>query len=248
MKVFLSWSGDRSRRTAEVISTWLKQVVQVLDPWMSTDIQKGKRWGPEVSRELETSQTGIIFLNRDNIDEKWIYFEAGALSKMSTDSYVCTFLLDIDHEDIESPLADFQNTKFEKEDMRRLVHTLNIACSKAGQRALENDVLDDSFDTFWPRIEEKLKSIIDEKPKKSEPVRKQKEILSEILEIVRSLNQRNQMKDFASELADLKIAAQQKGYGMMTGYKEGRSTAVPSIKRSAIPSSLIEIDPTKKAD
>jgi hypothetical protein len=48
MKVFLSWSGDKSRHTAEVISGWLKQVIQALDPWMSPNIEKGKRWGIEL--------------------------------------------------------------------------------------------------------------------------------------------------------------------------------------------------------
>jgi len=210
MQVFLSWSGDRSRRTAEAMSLWLKQVIQALDPWMSPDIEKGKRWSIELAGRLEKASFGIICLDKDNLNEKWILFEAGALSKMITESNVCTFLLDIGSEDIESPLADFQNTKFEKEDMRKLVHTLNSACSKANDRSLEEKVLDCSFETYWPRLEEALKKIIDEAPPKSDPRRDQREMLVEILGIVRSINREMQMTDFVSSLVSAKLRAELK--------------------------------------
>ena len=94
MKVFLCWSGERSRQVAQALNDWLPTVIQAVEPWMSGDIGKGVRWGPEVSAELEESRVGIICLASDNLGNPWILFEAGAVSK-TKDASVCTFLLDL---------------------------------------------------------------------------------------------------------------------------------------------------------
>ena len=53
MKVFISWSGDRSRQLAEVIHWWLPHVMQFTKPYFSpSDIDKGKRWSDDISKEL----------------------------------------------------------------------------------------------------------------------------------------------------------------------------------------------------
>src|SRR5688572_19220319 len=109
MEVFLSWSGERSKAVAETLSVWLGQVIQAVDPWISSDIEKGARWNPEIAARLEQSRVGIICLTKENLDAKWILFESGALSK-TKDAYVCTLLLDIDPSDVEQPLGQFQHT------------------------------------------------------------------------------------------------------------------------------------------
>lgn len=125
MKVFISWSGDRSKRTAEVISKWLKKNIQAVEPWLSIDIEKGKRWSPELYNKLEESKFGIICVNRDNLESKWIMFETGAIAKQYS-SYTWIFLLDLAAKDVESPLSDFQLTIFEKEDIRKLLYSINV--------------------------------------------------------------------------------------------------------------------------
>jgi hypothetical protein len=32
MKIFISWSGDRSHKVAELLNEWLKCVIQAADP------------------------------------------------------------------------------------------------------------------------------------------------------------------------------------------------------------------------
>jgi hypothetical protein len=45
MKIFISWSGDLSRKVAELLSTWLEDVLQGTKAWRSeADIDKGKIW------------------------------------------------------------------------------------------------------------------------------------------------------------------------------------------------------------
>jgi len=184
MKVFLGWSGSRSKETADALGDWLGQVIQAVDPWISSDILKGARWGEEIADKLEEAKVGIICLTRENLDENWILFEAGALSK-TKDAHVCTFLLDLKPSDIKQPLAMFQHTEFEKEDVRKLTHTINQTVEKSDERSLDVKRLDTIFDRFWPDLEKQLKAIKDKTTRVSKPIRTDREILEEILEILR---------------------------------------------------------------
>jgi hypothetical protein len=189
MKVFLGWSGTRSKKTAEVFGDWLGQVIQAIDPWISSDILKGARWSEEIADKLEEAKVGIICLTKENLNENWILFEAGALSK-TKDAHVCTFLLDLKPTDIKQPLALFQHTEFEKEDVRKLTHTINQAVEDAGERSLDVKRLDTIFNRFWPDLEEKLKEIETIQSEVREPIRTEREILEEILETVRKQERR----------------------------------------------------------
>ena len=81
MKIFLSWSGSMSKKTAEILCEWLPKVINAIEPWISSEMEKGTRWESEITDKLEESKIGIICLTRNNLDENWILFEAGALSK-----------------------------------------------------------------------------------------------------------------------------------------------------------------------
>src|SRR5215831_199016 len=83
MKVFIHWSGDRSKQLAEAIHWWLPNVLQFVKPYFSpADIEKGARWANDISKELEQSKIGIIAMTEENLASPWIMFEAGAISKV----------------------------------------------------------------------------------------------------------------------------------------------------------------------
>ncbi len=184
MRVFLSWSGERSRAVAEALRDWLPNVIQAVEPWVSaSDIEKGARWSADVARELEQTQVGVICLTSDNLNAPWILFETGALSKTLDNTFVCPYLLDITPTEVKAPLAQFQLTVAQKEDTRKLVHTINRA---QRETALPENRINTAFDRFWPDLEAQLASIPPATRRKAPP-RPEREILEEILGIVRTL-------------------------------------------------------------
>src|SRR5262249_38283677 len=126
MKVFLSWSGRKSREIATAFHDWLPYVIQTVKPFISTgDIDKGKRWSEVLASELDEVAYGIIFITQDNFKEPWINFEAGAISKAINVSYVSPFLFDVVPSRILGPLQQFQFTVNDREDIFNLLRSIN---------------------------------------------------------------------------------------------------------------------------
>lgn len=181
MVVFLSWSGPTSNAVARTLKAWLENVIQALKPWVSEeDIEKGRRWGPEIAAQLDAAMVGIVCITPDNQGAPWLNFEAGAISKAVPEARVWTFLHRIKRSDVVGPLAQFQSTIEEKEDVRRLLGSINKAL---GDRALSEQQLAFAFDRMWPDLEAALKGIgvIGEKS----PERDEREMLAELLDLVR---------------------------------------------------------------
>lgn len=187
MDIFISWSGARSKKLAEALREWLPNVIQTLEPWCSeSDLEKGSRWLREVSEKLESTNFGIICLTPENIDEPWVLFEAGALSKTLGSSKVCPILLGLDPSDLKGPLSQFQATRFNKDEILKLIEGINKALPSNRLTAKQ---LEETFDLWWPRLEEKIKEI-PASAAEAKPHRTDRDILEEILNTVRILDRR----------------------------------------------------------
>jgi hypothetical protein len=80
--VFVSWSGDTSRRIAEAIGGWVPNVFQHVHTFVSSnDIDAGSNWFGRISEELAATNFGVLCLTGNNLATEWIHFEAGAISK-----------------------------------------------------------------------------------------------------------------------------------------------------------------------
>jgi hypothetical protein len=190
MKIFISWSGNRSRRVAELIDDWISCVLQASDPWVSTrDIDRGALWFTEIADQLANTNSGIICLTQENKNRPWVLFEAGALAKGLSTNRVCTLLVDLVPNDLQDPLAQFNHTMPDnRSSMRALVGTLN---ARLGENQIEERLLDRIFDTYWSQFEEGFAKILAETENQpSPPPRTDAELLNEILSGVRGLNQR----------------------------------------------------------
>lgn len=186
MKIFLSWSGDQSKAYANALREWLPLVVHFVDPWVSdADIDAGERWASEVGKELESSNFGILCINRENIASQWLLFEAGALSRSMQEGRVIPLLFDIEFKDISGPLAQFQAKKFEERGMWDIV----CALSKLGDSPIPDARLRQLFDALWSDLAKTVEAIpaTVETGKVSRP---QTEVLEELVSSVRGLDVR----------------------------------------------------------
>jgi hypothetical protein len=158
IKIFISWSGERSRLAAQALANWLPRVIQSVKPWMSdVSIVKGERWSREISEALADQDIGIFCITPENYSAPWLVFEAGALSTTATQIRVCPLLFGMMADDLEGPLTQFQATIFDRNDFFKLLQAIN---ELSQDDKLGEAVLRDIFDKFWPTLEEAIQKIL----------------------------------------------------------------------------------------
>lgn len=191
MKVFISWSGNISWKVAVIFRDWLPSVIQSVEPYVSSeDIDKGARWSTDIAKELEDSTFGILCVTKENLEAPWLSFEAGALSKTMEKSFVTPFLFDIKRSEVQGPILQFQSTIFQKEDIKKMVQTLNKASGEAG---IAEHRLEKSFEVWYPTLEKELTELKSQSSTEGETLSSQHEIQSsEILEEILELSRDNQ--------------------------------------------------------
>lgn len=156
MKIFVSWSGELSKKIAETLKKWLPCFIQATEVFFSPeDIEKGENWDSKISKELSECKYGIICLTQENVTAPWINFEAGAIAK-TLDSRVAGLMINLNPSEIKGPLSRYQATKLEKEDCYRLIQGINQQC----ETPIKDEVLKTSFDGLWDNMESEMKGII----------------------------------------------------------------------------------------
>lgn len=186
MKIFISWSGERSKLIAAAFKDWIPSVIQAARPYFSpSDIDKGSRWSNEISKELEAAKVGLICLTKENLNAPWLMFEAGALSKSLEKSRVCPMLFGIEPSDLAGPLVQFQATVFSKEEVLKFIKTVN---QQLDSNSLEAKVIDSVFEKWWPDLEVRVLAALENgPPARDANVRSEREILEEVLALARTL-------------------------------------------------------------
>lgn len=204
MKIFISWSGDQSKAVALLLKPWLKKVLQAANPWMSDeDIEPGTRWGERIAKELAVTEFGILCVTADNRSSEWLNFEAGALSMAISDveRRVVPLLIGFEKRgDLGSgsPLAAYNTLVFNEDDMWKLIGTINEQMTTK----VELSNLRESFDFFWPKLQESVAAIdIQHAPKR--PEKRTPEYLQEILNVVEDIRRRQESAQPAVEISDL---------------------------------------------
>lgn len=190
MKIFISWSGDKSKEIASAFKEWIPAVVQAAKPYFSpSDIDKGARWSNEIAKELESSRIGLICLTDDNLQAPWLMFEAGALSKSMEKTRVCPMLFGVETTDLAGPLVQFQAAPFSRDEVYKVIKTVN---SQLGDSALDISVLESVFHKWWPDLDDRIQKILSKERKKGGELRTDRELLEEVLKITRTLYVRDQ--------------------------------------------------------
>ncbi|MFC1604866.1 SUMF1/EgtB/PvdO family nonheme iron enzyme [Planctomycetota bacterium] len=165
MRIFISWSGQRSREIAKALRSWLPDVINAIEPWVSSeDIKPGKRWNSEVTTALDATTIGIFCLTPENISSPWVLFEAGALAKSvkNQKSSVIPFLIPgLKITAIAGPLQQFQAVSAgDKASILKMMRQLNATLETVGEVPLEAGRLQRIFERWWPDLEAAVARVV----------------------------------------------------------------------------------------
>jgi hypothetical protein len=151
MRIFISWSGEKSRTVAEALNDWLPCIYQTCQPWLSSSsIQPGGRWAIELAEMLEKTELGVLCLTKENLNSPWILFEAGALSKSVAGGRVVPFLIDLQPTDLKGPLAQFQAVAATKEGTKSLLRMI----ADVNPNNFQSDkMIETVFERWWPQLD-----------------------------------------------------------------------------------------------
>ncbi|WP_305463194.1 hypothetical protein [Photobacterium leiognathi] len=118
-------------------------------------------FGFEISDKLKDVSVGVVCLTQENKNKPWILFETGALAKGLTTNRVCTFLVNLNPEDLQDPLGQFNHTTPDKNSVWALARTINDCLD---EKALDERILEQVFETYWPQFNEKFQLALQRKP------------------------------------------------------------------------------------
>jgi len=153
MKAFIAFSGETSRKLAAQIREWLPPLLPGFQfffaPW---DIAKGTTWRDIVRKKLKSSGVAILCLTKEGLHRPWILWEAGGSARV----YPILFGMQAD-ELAHGPLEQFQSTEFRRDDMLRLVQTLNALSS--APRVTARKLLH-AFEGSWDDLEKNVTGVL----------------------------------------------------------------------------------------
>ncbi len=175
MKVFISWSGKTSRGVAEALRNWLPDVLQAVEPFVSSyDIGAGDRFPETLQRELAETHVGVLCLTPANHQAPWVLFEAGALAKTFESSsqaktpesvslaktleegHICPYLINLAPHELKQPLSLYQAKTADKSGTLELLKSIN---KRLGKGQISDARLEKSFERWWPDLKVSLESI-----------------------------------------------------------------------------------------
>jgi hypothetical protein len=196
MKIFVSWSGEKSKSVASALKEWLPDLVQHVEVFMSEhDLDAGSRWSTELSSRLEACTFGIICVTAENISAPWLLFEAGCLDKSVNRSRVVPYRVGISAPDVPFPLAQFQSVGADREGTLKLLKSIVAASSGP----LDENRINRLFERLWPDLEKRLK--LAEVPATSVRQRSERELLDELVQLIRGVAQTS--NSILSRIGDL---------------------------------------------
>jgi hypothetical protein len=194
MQIFISWSGAVSRSVALALRRWLPDLLPPISVWLSEeDTGAGSRWSQELVNQLDKSGFGILCLTKENQPAPWLLFEAGALVKTAGIGRVVPYLFGLSPTDVKYPLALFQGVEATELGTLQLLRSIN----EAGGLAIADDRVTRIHRRWWPDLEQELQSL-KRLPLPAEQSRSDRELVEEILALVRDSTRRTFQYPFFS--------------------------------------------------
>ena len=190
MDIFISWSGQQSENVATDLKNWLIQLFPTIKIFISKEIKPGKRGLNEIAKVLKKSSFGVICATDESIIAPWVLFESGCISISESIEYthVIPYLIDISGDKLsKNPIGQFQYIKSDKDGTYALVKTIYGIYKKLENDNRDEFALKESFETNWPKLEEKL-VLIKEKYKKKDTNCHKLNIGKDAYELIRNIH------------------------------------------------------------
>ena len=154
--VFIGWSGDRSKRLATALRKALRSTFDSLNVWMSaSDIEVGSLWFNKLNRALRRSSLGVLCLTPENLEAPWIVFEAGSLAKGASSARVVPYRLELQADDVPSPLRSFQAVDADEAGTLQVFKAVNKTLSKP----LDGRHFAKLWNEHWPALKSEIDAI-----------------------------------------------------------------------------------------
>jgi len=160
VRIFICWSGRRSKQIAEALREWLPTVIEGLPaPFLSADIEKGTPWFEAITRALRESQAAIVCLTPEKLASPWIHFEAGAVATGVESARIFTYLFELTAADLRGPLVTFQPTEATESETRMLVLGLAQYFRDLDETVASAARVGLAFDRGWPSFASELAAL-----------------------------------------------------------------------------------------
>jgi TIR domain len=155
VKVFISWSGNRSEAVAKALKSLIEGVLPDAEGWLSyMSLMPGALWTPELLSQIAESSYGVLCLTSENAASPWILFEAGGLTASLQGRYVCPYLLDVSPRRLEKPLSLLNAATANNESTYALLKAINS--QRKDQKPMQDRWLRSVFDNNWAMFNEEL--------------------------------------------------------------------------------------------
>lgn len=169
MKIFLSWSKEKSKKLAEATKNFLQGMFRdSVSFWISSDsISYGSRHLIDINQALKECDKCIAFLTKDNYNSPWIMYETGAIAGKNdfNATYEKNTIVPIvfdeglkEHKSLkELPLNQFQMLFYDKESFRKLIIQINEEVKEFSNIELLNN----QFDLNWGYFNNQVSEILE---------------------------------------------------------------------------------------
>lgn len=164
MELFLSWSKSKSKELALSTRNFLQGMFRnSIKIWMSSEsIPYGSMFQGEINAALQRSEKCIAFITADNYKAPWIMYEVGAISKNCIQGNNKNAIIPIMFDKIDknllygNPLDQFQQVKFRKEEIKKLIIEINETVNEFPDR----ETLVSQFELNWVHYEREINAVL----------------------------------------------------------------------------------------
>ncbi|PZO47703.1 MAG: hypothetical protein DCF16_17395 [Alphaproteobacteria bacterium] len=208
--IFISWSGEKSKKVANRLADFLEDVLGVKAYTSDKEMKPAQNWRDELERRLSEAKFCIMCLSIENIDAPWMMWESGAIwqarkhaeaDSSDRNERVCPFLIDFPPGELPSlagPLGGVNVVRYGEDEVRKLVfqlhHILNPAAAADGVTR--------RFQVGWPGCKQDIDGILKEYAASLQPFEKFAQLREISLERIKRTRESPIMNRLLSETLD----------------------------------------------